>query len=81
MAYLINNKCIDCDMCVPECPNHAISVVDHRYIIDPEKCTECVGFYEQPTFVNVCPIRCIKKDPSHQETREQLIAKFKALNS
>ena len=48
MAYLINNKCIDCDMCVPECPNHAISVVDHRYIIDPEKCTECVGFYEQP---------------------------------
>ena len=69
MAYLINNKCIDCDMCVPECPNHAISVVDHR------------GFYEQPTCVNVCPIRCIKKDPSHQETREQLIAKFKALNS
>ena len=56
-------------------------MVDHRYIIDPEKCTECVGFYEQPTCVNVCPIRCIKKDPSHQETREQLIAKFKALNS
>lgn len=68
-------------MCIPECPNQAISIVDHKYIIDPHKCTECVGFYKNPTCVNVCPIHCIKKDPKHIETHDQLIAKFKLLHS
>ncbi len=28
MALLITKKCINCDMCEPECPNEAISMGD-----------------------------------------------------
>ena len=53
MALLINNKCINCDMCDPECPNEAIYMGAKIYQIDPNKCTECVGHYDNPT-VLVC---------------------------
>ena len=43
MAILINDECILCDACVPECPNDAITEGDPLYIIDPDLCTECMG--------------------------------------
>ncbi|ENU80294.1 hypothetical protein F975_02050 [Acinetobacter sp. ANC 3789] len=80
MALLITNECINCDMCLPECPNTAISEGKKVYEIDPERCTECVGFYEEPTCMAVCPINCIEPDPAHVEDQTQLMQKFKALN-
>ncbi|MHA3082040.1 YfhL family 4Fe-4S dicluster ferredoxin [Acinetobacter sp. ANC 5383] len=80
MALLITNECINCDMCLPECPNTAISEGKKVYEIDPERCTECVGFYEAPTCMVVCPINCIEPDPAHVEDQAQLMQKFKALN-
>ncbi len=68
-------------MCVMECPNQAIAMGKKIYEIDPSKCTECVGFYDTPTCVSVCPIHCIKQDPTHVETKEQLMIRFKKLNS
>lgn len=56
MALLITKKCINCDMCEPECPNEAISMGEHIYEINSDKCTECVGHYETPTCQKVCPI-------------------------
>lgn len=44
MALLITNDCINCDMCLPECPNTAIFEGNKVYEIDPLRCTECVGF-------------------------------------
>lgn len=79
MAFLITDACINCDMCLPECPNQAISEGSLIYVIDPERCTECVGFYTQPTCVAVCPIDCVKPDPVHQETIDQLMQKMQAL--
>ena len=76
LALLINSKSINCDMCDPECPNQAIYMGDKIYQIDPDKCTECVGHYDQPTCVSVCPIDCIKKDPGHVESLDQLAEKF-----
>lgn len=77
MALFITDKCTNCDMCEPECPNQAISMGDEIYVIDPDLCTECVGHYEIPTCQKVCPItNCIKKDPEHEETQEQLWEKF-----
>ncbi|MBQ4862275.1 YfhL family 4Fe-4S dicluster ferredoxin [Pseudoalteromonas sp. MMG013] len=76
MALLINNKCINCDMCDPECPNQAIYFGQKIYEIDPDKCTECVGHYDTPTCVSVCPIDCIKPDPNRQESLEQLAEKY-----
>ena len=62
MALLINNKCINCDMCDPECPNQAITLGKEIFEIEPEKCTECIGHYDAPTCVSVCPIDCQRVD-------------------
>lgn len=81
MALLITEECIACDACVDECPNEAISEGDPIYVIDPDKCTECVGHYDEPACVAVCPVDCIKLDPDNQETMEELKFKFKHLQS
>lgn len=79
MALMITDECINCDVCEPECPNEAISPGDEIYEIDPAKCTECVGHYDTPQCVEVCPVDCIPKDPDHVETTEQLQAKYESL--
>jgi ferredoxin len=79
MALLINEECVNCGVCEPECPNSAISEGDDIYIIDPAKCTECVGHYDEPQCIEVCPVDCIVKDPSNEETRDQLQEKYKKL--
>jgi len=79
MALMITDECINCDVCEPECPNSAIAQGDEIYEIDPKLCTECVGHYDEPQCVEVCPVDCIPKDPNHEETQEQLQAKYEIL--
>ena len=81
MALLINEDCINCDVCEPECPNNAISQGEETYVIDPAKCTECVGHFEESQCVAVCPVDCIVADPAHPEGREQLQEKFLRLTA
>lgn len=81
MALKILEACINCDMCDPECPNEAISLGEEIYEIDVDKCTECVGHYDSPTCVSVCPIDCVEPDPDHVEDQETLLAKFLVLTS
>jgi len=78
MALIIEPSCINCDMCDP---NQAISLGENIYEIDPQRCTECVGHYDKPTCVSVCPIDCIKKDPAHIEDESSLLAKFIRMHS
>src|SRR5690606_14233456 len=73
MATHITEDCINCGACEPECPNEAISEGDEIYVIDPELCTECVGFHEQEACQAVCPVECCLPDPNHVETEEALI--------
>jgi ferredoxin len=49
------------------------------YEIDPHKCTECVGHFDEPQCVQLCPVNCIPVNPDHVETREQLQAKYESL--
>lgn len=79
MSLIITDECINCDVCEPECPNDAISQGETIYIIDPKKCTECVGHYDTPQCVEVCPVDCIPKDDAHVESNAQLQAKYEAL--
>lgn len=79
MALKIIDGCTNCDICEPECPNDAISYGDKIYVIDPDLCTECVGFYEEATCVKVCPIDCIITDPENIETSEMLQQKYKKI--
>ncbi|HLU14058.1 MAG TPA: YfhL family 4Fe-4S dicluster ferredoxin [Arenimonas sp.] len=79
MALLINSLCVNCDVCAPACPNTAISQGEVIYEIDPARCTECVGHFDEPQCVAVCPVECIEPDPDRPETQEQLLAKFHVL--
>jgi ferredoxin len=79
MALRITDQCINCDVCEPECPNGAISMGPEIYVIDPRKCTECVGHFDRPQCQEVCPVDCIPLDPDHVETREVLLVKFHGL--
>lgn len=81
MAYIILDDCINCDVCPLECPNEAITMGEEIYEIDASKCTECVGHYDEPSCVAVCPVDCIELDPQHKETEEQLLDKFQRLHS
>jgi ferredoxin len=81
MALLITVDCINCDVCEPECPNGAISLGVQIYEIDPRKCTECVGHFEEPQCQQVCPVACIPLDPAWVETPEQLRAKYEKLQA
>jgi len=76
MALMITDECINCDVCAPECPNEAISQGELFYVIDPNRCTECVGHYEKSQCVEVCPVDCIPLNPQYVETREQLYEKY-----
>ena len=76
MALKITDQCINCDVCEPECPNDAIYQGLEIYEIDPHKCTECVGHFDVPQCVEVCPVDCIPLDLAHAETREELYTKF-----
>ena len=79
MALKITDQCINCDVCEPECPNGAISMGPEIYVIEWRKCTECVGHFDKPQCVEVCPVDCIPLDPDHVEGREELLARFDAL--
>ncbi|MDP6043456.1 MAG: YfhL family 4Fe-4S dicluster ferredoxin [Dehalococcoidales bacterium] len=80
MAYLINDECISCGACEPECPNEAISEGETIYIIDSAKCTECVGSFESSRCVEVCPVDSCVLDTAHEESREQLLEKWQKLH-
>jgi len=80
MALKITEECISCDACTPECPNEAISEGDSIFEINPDLCTECVGFYDEPQCVDVCPVDSIVPDPDHEETHEQLLEKKKKIH-
>lgn len=79
MALLITEECINCTVCEPECPNSAITAGEDIFNIDPDKCTECVGHFEESQCIDVCPVDCIIVDVNHTETREQLQAKYERL--
>lgn len=81
MALKITDECINCDVCEPECPNQAISMGPEIYVIDPARCTECVGHFGEPQCVQVCPVECIPKDPQHPETESQLMNKYLLLQA
>ena len=95
MSTMITEECINCGACEPECPNTAIyegganyehnggshpAIAQDVYYIVPEKCTECVGFFDQEQCAAVCPVVCCVPNPKDVESENQLIAKAKVIH-
>jgi ferredoxin len=80
MATHITPECINCSACVSECPHRAISPGDEYFVIDPDRCTECVGFYPEEACQSVCPVECCRPDPERVETEDALIARSLTLH-
>jgi ferredoxin len=97
MATMITEECINCGACEPECPNTAIyeggvqfeapdgamhdALTEDIYYIVPQKCTECVGFFDQEQCAAVCPVDCCIPNPEIPETEDVLLARAKALHA
>ena len=81
MAYKITDECISCGACETECPNEAISESETTYVIDPDKCTECVGAADASKCADICPVGACEPDPDKQESKEELQAKYDKLHS
>jgi len=81
MAMKVLDDCINCAACEPECPNEALRAGDPVYVIDAERCTECVGAHDTPRCVAVCPVDCIIEDPNRIESKEQLRARYTQLHA
>jgi ferredoxin len=81
MSLLILDTCVNCDVCEPVCPNKAISLGPEYYVIEPDLCTECVGHYDVPQCIEVCPVECILVDPEHTESSDALQLKYRHLMS
>ena len=81
MSLLILDTCVNCDVCEPVCPNKAISLGPEYYVIEPDLCTECVGHYDVPQCIEVCPVECILVDPEHTESNDALQLKYRHLMS
>lgn len=95
MSTMITEECINCGACEPECPNTAIyeggaqwesngdqhpAIATDIYYIVPQKCTECVGFFDQEQCAAVCPVDCCVPNPDDSENEEQLIAKARTIH-
>ena len=80
MATIITTICINCGACEPECPNQAISEGDDIYVIDPNLCTECVGFHDHEACQAVCPVECCVPDPNIRESEETLLERAKKIH-
>lgn len=73
MAYRIMEECINCHACESECPNDAISQGDTIFVIDPNLCTECVGYHDEPQCVSVCPVDCVVQIYENQVVNNELL--------
>jgi ferredoxin len=80
MATMITEECINCGVCEPECPNDAISEGEETFQIDPQLCTECVGFHETEQCAAVCPVDCCVPDPNNREDEALLLERARAIH-
>ena len=85
MAMMITDECIDCGACLPVCPNDAVNeglATDVPvYWIDVERCTECVGAFDEPQCLEVCPVESITANPDYPETESELLTKYQRLHA
>lgn len=56
-------------------------VSEDLFYIVPDKCTECVGFHDEPQCAEVCPVDCCIDDPNFEENEDVLETKKEFLHA
>lgn len=56
MALEIIETCVNCWACEPLCPSRAIVAAAPHFLIDADRCTECLGDFADPQCAAICPI-------------------------
>jgi ferredoxin len=79
MSLMITKECIACDACREECPAIAIEEGDPIYVVDADRCTECINDYDEPMCISVCPVDCFIPDPDNAETITELKFKYERI--
>ena len=62
MITVIENRCVGCSLCVPVCPEEAISCFGKAEVID--NCTECLLCLEY------CPVGALEENGAKEEERD-----------
>ena len=76
LTGIFNSKTgLSVDAADPQVPKS----MDLYYIVS-DKCTECVGFHDEPQCAAVCPVDCCVDDEDHRETKEELLEKKSSLH-
>lgn len=87
MAFEIIESCVNCYACEPLCPNQAIYQARPHFLIDSEKCTECIGDFMEAQCASICPIEGAILDDLGRELNPvgsltgippELVAKYQA---
>lgn len=73
MTTVITDDCVACGACEDECPTGAISLGAGIFVVDPGRCTGCVGSHESRTCADICPVDCCVPDPDEEESRRLLL--------
>lgn len=81
MPMKVLEECINCGACEPVCPNSAVAAGEPIYVVDPERCTECVGFFDSAQCVKVCPVDCIIVDLDNPVDQETLLTRARAMGA
>jgi len=53
MAFKITDDCVNCGVCLDECPTNAIIMGKDRYEIEAANCNDCGACVE------VCPVNAV----------------------
>ena len=76
MAYMITAECVNCSACEQECPVQAITAAADQYIINPDNCIDCIGYFEEPRCKWACPVNaCVPERESYLAKAATMVSK------
>jgi ferredoxin len=78
---MITEDCVNCGACERMCPSGGISEGEETFMIDPDRCSECVGFHHTQQCARVCPVDCCVIDPNNVESEAVLFERAQKLHA
>lgn len=68
-------RCIQCGVCIEECPNAGIAEVEGEVRIETGLCTDCFGFYKTSRCAELCPVEAVETDSEQAEDEDIMVGR------